>query len=83
MPEQAFVVRTQTEAFRAELAMSWCGSIRALCMFSLAEIPLYLHQGHQTGKIDDLRSDMYLNENEKRYYGDYFGPGQAAAHQKW
>jgi|BioPla2DNA2_1021312.scaffolds.fasta_scaffold00737_16 hypothetical protein len=76
MPEQAFVVRTQTEAFRAE---GWrdelvrCWSIRGtLHVFPLAEIPLYLHQGRQTGQrdVDDLRSDMYLNENEKRYYAE-------------
>lgn len=76
MLEQAFAVRTKLEAFqqkewRGELVRCW--SIRGqLHVFPREEIPLYLHKGRSIGlrDVDDIRTDIYLKEDEKRAYAD-------------
>lgn len=76
MLEQSFVVRTELQAFRNtdwrdELVRCW--SIRGqLHVFPHKEIPLYLHKGRSIGlrDVDDSRTDIYLKEEEKRFYAD-------------
>ncbi|HHU08353.1 MAG TPA: winged helix DNA-binding domain-containing protein [Clostridiaceae bacterium] len=76
MLEQVFAVRTELAAFRQtqwrdELVRCW--SIRGqLHVFPYMEIPLFLHRGRSIGlrDVDDIRTDIYLREEEKRVYAD-------------
>jgi len=76
LPEQAFAIRTLEKAYqdnnwRQELVRCW--SIRGtLHVFARSEIPLYLYKGRKIGQrdVDDIRSDIYLAEEEKQRYAD-------------
>ncbi len=74
--EQAFAIRTEKKKFseqswREELVRCW--SLRGtLHVFPKKDLPLYLHQGRSIGQrdVDDIRADIYLHEEDKRYFAD-------------